>query len=393
MLKRRILQWTMAVFFLWATTWAQEAKPRVRVSAWYWLNSAPKADWEGDFTTMKNLGFTEVLLCWGVDLAGIVTRKTETKQAMQWAHKAGIGVYLIVWQPSANSLPRVPEFMQTDANGKVLETFDVFNSKWRSTQWKNYLQDVARTYGNEPAMAGYVFDDSFGSGNISYGAYEEKVFGSPLPRKPEDARWADWTKARQGWWEDWARDTIAYIRALDSNAQHEIYLEDGIGQITNPKQQARIGLDFAKVARHFDAVGGYTTPAWTTNLDSEKKALQLTENAIESVRKMAGPNKRIVYTFWSANIAEENKRGPAAFPTAAQIRQVCERALKLGVRHLDMYGFRIGEYRVSREEMARMVPAEPAPYVLTGQFPQKFMWDRPEIHTELGTYLRGLNQK
>jgi hypothetical protein len=27
----------------------------VRVSAWYWLNAAPKADWEGDFITMKNL--------------------------------------------------------------------------------------------------------------------------------------------------------------------------------------------------------------------------------------------------------------------------------------------------------------------------------------------------
>jgi hypothetical protein len=56
-----------------------------------------------------------------------------------------------------------------------------------------------------------------------------------------------------------------------------------------------------------------------------------------------------------------------------------------------MYGYRIGEYRVSKEEQARMVPPEPAPYVLTGQFPQKFMWDRPEIHDELAKYLRGLN--
>src|SRR5205823_11305624 len=78
----------------------------VRISAWYWLNSAPKESWQGDFITMKNLGFTDVLVCWGLDLAGIVTRKTETRQAMQWAHKAGLGVYLIVWQPSANSLPR-----------------------------------------------------------------------------------------------------------------------------------------------------------------------------------------------------------------------------------------------------------------------------------------------
>ena len=57
---------------------------------------------------MKHFGITDVLLCWGVDLAGIVTRPADTKQSMEWAHKAGIGVYLIVWQPSANSLPRTP---------------------------------------------------------------------------------------------------------------------------------------------------------------------------------------------------------------------------------------------------------------------------------------------
>src|SRR5690242_9818163 len=134
MLKSQMLQWVLVIFFVCATSGARGEEPRVRVSAWYWLNSAPKADWEGDFTTMKNLGFTDVLLCWGLDLAGIVTRKNETKQAMQWAHKAGIGVYLIVWQPTANSLPRVPEFMQVNANGNVLETFDVFNSKWRATE-------------------------------------------------------------------------------------------------------------------------------------------------------------------------------------------------------------------------------------------------------------------
>ena len=327
MFKRIIFYGAMAFCGIGITAGAQGPKPAVRVSAWYWLNSAPKASWEGDFITMKNLGFTDVLLCWGVDLAGIVTRKAETKQALAWAHKAGIGVYLIVWQPVANSLPRVPEFMQVDAKGKQLETFDVFNPQWRATQWKGYLQDVAKTYGDEPAMSGYVFDDSFGSADVSYGAYEEKAFGRVLPRKPDDPGWDDWTKARQGWWEDWAKDTIQYIRAMDASPQHEIYLEDTIGRIINPKQQASIGLDFARVARHFDAVGGYTAPTWTSNLDSEQKVLELTENAIQSVRKMVGPEKQIVYTFWSANIAEEHKPGPAVYPSAAQIRQVCEQAL------------------------------------------------------------------
>ncbi len=393
MLKHFIYYCAITILCVGSAAWAEASKPQVRVSAWYWLNSAPKASWEGDFTTMKNLGFTDVLLCWGLDLGGIATRKAETKQAMQLAHKAGIGVYLIVWQPSANALARTPEFMQVDVNGKRLDTFDVFNPQWRSTQWKGYLQDVAKTYGDEPAMSGYVFDDSFGSGNISYGSYEEKAFGSPLPRKPTDPKWAEWTKARQGWWEDWAKDTVRYLRAIDANPQHVIYLEDVIGSITSSNLQASRGLDFARVAQHFDAVGGYTCPVWTTNLDSDKKVQQLTTDSIQSVRKMIGPDKQIVYTFWSANIAEERKPGPATYPTAAQIQQICEQALKLGVRHLDMYGYRIGDYNVTRENLAKMMPAEPAPYVLTGQFPQKFIWDRPEIQTELGTYLRGLNQK
>jgi hypothetical protein len=283
--------------------------------------------------------------------------------------------------------------VQVTADGKQLTTLDAFNPQWRATQWKSYLQDVAKTYGDEPAMSGYVFDDTFGSGNVSYGPYEEKVFGAPLPRKPGEPRWDEWTKARQGWWEDWARETVQFIRDIDPKPQHEIYLEDTIHQITNPKNHDSIGLDFARVAKHFDAVGGYTTPVWTTNVDSEKKVADLTKSAIESVRQMVGPEKKIVYTFWSANIAEEFKAGPATYPTAAQIQQVCEQALKLGVRHLDMYGFRIGEYRATVEQMTRMMPPEPAPYVLTGQFPRKFMWDRPEIQTELGAYLRGLNRK
>ncbi len=372
---------------------AQEAKPPVRISAWYWLNSAPKESWEGDFLTMKNLGFTDVLLCWGLDLSGIVSRQNETREAMQLAHKAGIGVYLIVWQPSANALKRSPEFMQVNADGTVLDTFDTFNPKWRATQWKDYLQDIARIYGSEPAMAGYVFDDSFGSANISYGSYEEKAFGKPLPRKPTEPGWDEWTKMRQGWWEDWAKDTVSYIREIDPDKQHVIYLEDIISRFTNAKQQASIGLDIKRVAKHFDAVGGYTTPTWTTNVDSSDKVVQLTKRAIEGVQKAVGPEAQIVYTFWSANIAEERKPGPAMFPTASEIRAVCEQALQMGVKHLDMYGYRIGEFVVPRSELARMMPPEPAPYVLTGQFPQKFMWDRPEIQTELGKYLRGLNQK
>lgn len=368
-------------------------KPAIRISAWYWLNSAPKADWEGDFVTMKNLGFTDVLLSWGLDTAGLITRKGDTRQAMRWASKAGMGSYLIVWQPEANSLPRISEFVHINADGKVLDSFDVFNPVWRSTYWKNYLQEIAKTYGHEPGMAGYVFDDSFSGGNVSYGSYEEKKFGAPLPRKPTDPRWKEWTKMRQDWWEDWAKDTMKYLRAVDPNQQHEIYLEDTSDRITNESRNSIAGVDFARVARHFDAVGGYTMPKWTSAPDSDQKVSELTKNSIGGVRRVVGDKKKIIYTFWSANVAEELSNAPAKYPTAAQIKSVCEDALKLGIRHLDMYGYRIGEYRATKAEMTRMMPPEPAPYIMTRQFPRKFMWDRPEIHSELGNYLRGLNKK
>lgn len=369
--------------------------PEIRISAWYWLNSAPKADWQGDFITMKNLGFTDVLLGWGLDVSAVATRISDTRDAMHWAHQAGLRAYLFVWQPTANSLPRRPEFMQVDAAGHQLESFDVFNPEWRSTEWKGYLQKVAHAYEHEPAMAGYVFDDSFepgGAEEVSYGAYEQRIFGGPLPRKPGDPRWEEWIKAREGWWQDWARDTVHYLRAVDPNPQHEIYLEDYFPNIVNPELHSSHGLNFAKVAQYFDAVGGYTTTSWDSSPDSGEKAAAQTVEALTAIRKMVGDKKQIVYTFWVANQPEERKPEAAQYPTAEQIRMICEAALRLGIRHLDMYGYRIGDYLIKREEMGVFVPPEPAPYQLTGQFPQKFLWDRPQIHKELGEYLRALNQ-
>ena len=41
----------------------------LRISAWYWLNSAPRDEWDRDFRKMADLGFTHVDLCWGLDAA------------------------------------------------------------------------------------------------------------------------------------------------------------------------------------------------------------------------------------------------------------------------------------------------------------------------------------
>jgi hypothetical protein len=377
----------------------------VRISAWYWLNSAPKVAWQGDFVTMKNMGFTDVLLSWGIDVAAAGIRTADTRTAIEEAHRAGLRSYLVVWQPTANSLKRQPEFMQVDSAGNQLFSFDVFNPEWRRTEWKQYLQGIAKAYHNEPGMAGYVFDDSFlqgpvgnldgrsGTGTVSYGKYEQEHFGGELPRKPSDPRWNEWVKAREGWWEDWAKDTVGFIRQIDPDKNHQIYLEDPAGNALNPILQNTIGLDFARVAKHFDAVGAYSSFSYTSSPDSGVKAAEETKDIISKLKTIVGADKATIYTYWVADPAEELQPGLAKYPTAEQIRQISEAALQSGICHLDMYGFRIGDYRVNEENFAQKTPGNGETYPLTDQFPQKFLWDRPHIQDDLANYLRSLNRE
>jgi hypothetical protein len=376
---------------------------KVRISAWYWLNSAPKVAWAGDFVTMKKMGFTDVVLCWGVDLAAVAFRTADTTAAIQQAHQAGLGSYLVVWQPTANSLERRPEFEQVDSSGNRLFSFDVFNRDWRQTQWKQYLQTVAKAYRHQPGMAGYVFDDSFtlgpagkgdgpqGSGIVSYGEYEKDHFTGALPKKVGDPLWKEWVSARQNWWEDWAKDTVGFIREIDPDKTHQIYLEDPAGNVLNPDLRNTIGLDFGRVSKYFDAVGAYSSFAYTSSPGDGAKVAQGTRDILAKVRQAIGPTKATIYTFWVADPAEELEPGPAKYPTVEQIRLIAEAALQAGIHHLDMYGYRIGDYRVSSMQLDKVTPGVGATYPLTGQFPQKFIWDRPEIQDQLSDYLHSLN--
>lgn len=381
-----------------------QAQP-VRISAWYWLNAAPRDEWERDFRKMAELGFTHVDLCWGLDAAAWALRVEDTKYALRSCQRAGLGAYFIVWHPEHNSLPRSPEFQQVDVMGRLRFTFNTFNTRWRETQWKEYLQKVARLYSPEPAFAGYIFDDSFGVGPIrsiagpegapaerivSYSEDDRHRFGKEPPKQTSDPDWAAWTEARAGWWEDWARDTNRFIREVD--ARHEVYLEDE-EHVLSQNVRDSTGVDFGRTAKAFDAVGAYTVARWDDKPDSGKRAVDQTLSVLEKTRAAIGPGKKIIYTFWAGNILELRKPGPAKYPTVEQIREICEAALKFGIRHLDMYGYRIGDFVVTDENWPQKRPPAKGPYPLTDPFPQKYLYDRPELHERLGEYLRGLSSR
>ncbi|MDQ2898828.1 MAG: hypothetical protein M3Y07_03395 [Acidobacteriota bacterium] len=402
---RRNFRLPVLAFFLAALLFAAPP-PKIRISAWYWLNSAPKSEWSRDFRAMSEMGFTDVLLCWGLDAAafGLPGRVQDSLDAMRLAHEVGVGSYIVFWHPTHNSLERRPEFQQVDAAGHHLFAFDTFNPEWRRTQWRDYLQLVARTYRQAPGFSGYVFDDSFGIGPIdtfggkpvpvndryiSYNGFEKNAFQGDLPRKPGDPQWDRWSDARAKWWEDWGRDTVGFIRKVDPDKAHEIYIEDE-AHVLSPKMKNSVGLDFGRLGRQFDAVGAYTEIAWDS--PDASKGARITTDVLARTRAAVGPNTKIIYTFWIANAPEERKPGPAQYPTVQQIKAVSEAALKAGIRHLDMYGYRIGEFVVDPpSDWAKARPGTGAAYPVTGQFPKKFLWDRPQLHKELGEYLRGLN--
>ena len=378
----------------------------LRISGWYWLNSAPREEWERDFRKMAELGFTHVDLCWGLDAAAWVLRVEDTKYALQSSRRAGLGAYLIVWHPVHNSLPRSPEFQQVDAMGQLRFTFNTFNTKWRQTQWRQYLQTLARLYGRETALSGYIFDDSFGIGPIksiggpdgapadrfvSYSEDDRRRFGKAPPKQPSDSDWGEWMEARARWWEDWARDTNHFIREVDPNPRHEVYLEDEQNVLSQRTRNAT-GVDFGRTAKAFDAVGAYTVARWDGKPDAGKRAVEQALSALEKTRAGVGPGKKIIYTFWSGNILELRTPGPAKYPTVEQIRELCDAALKFGIHHLDMYGYRIGDYLVTDANWPEKRPPAKGPYPLTDPFPQKYLYDRPEILEGLGEYLRGLRR-
>jgi hypothetical protein len=377
----------------------------LKISAWYWLNSAPRAEWSRDFQSMGKMGFTDVALCWGLDAAAWTLRTEDTNYALDSARRAGIGAYFIVWHPVHNSLPRKPEFQQVDPAGNLRFAFDTFNPQWRRTQWKQYLQSVARLYGRHPAFAGYILDDTFGIGPIgdiggpsgkpetryiSYGPADKKLYGKEPPHSPAEPGWDAWTKARAGWLVDWASDTMRFLREIDADPKHEIYVEDSVGAIFGSGLRDRAGVDFGKVAQPWDAIGAYGVARWDGKPGSSERAAAETRDSLAKVRSAVGSGKRIIYTFWVANILELNNAAAAQHPTFEEIRAICEAALAAGIRHLDMYGYRIGDYVVNADTWPKKRPPASGPYPITGQYPHKFLYDRPELRQQLTTYLRSL---
>jgi hypothetical protein len=102
---------------------------------------------------------------------------------------------------------------------------------------------------------------------------------------------------------------------------------------------------------------------------------------LQELRAQVGNGKQIIYCFW---VAAADFRKPAGeFPNARQITRITEAALKLGVRHISYYAYRIGDWRLTQSQWEAFASRQTPDYPLTGPLPNRFLCDRPSLRQQL----------
>jgi undecaprenyl pyrophosphate synthase len=137
-------------------------------------------------------------------------------------------------------------------------------------------------------------------------------------------------------------------------------------------------------------VGAYTAFNWDKT-NALQEALTSTQEVLKEMRRIVGDDKKIVYTFWVASWDMSPRE--LAHPTGEEIARIAQQAVDLGIRHVDYYGYRIGDWRVTSEEWLRLLPGIGKSYPVTKQLPGKFLRDRREVFLNLAEFNRKLRMQ
>jgi hypothetical protein len=149
-----------------------------------------------------------------------------------------------------------------------------------------------------------------------------------------------------------------------------------------------IGIDFGYVMQPFDAVCGYTFFHWD-DASALAEAIKVTQNTISLMTAKLKSSKKIIYTFWITDV-DINKPLPLQYPDAEQIISISKEALRLGVRHIDFYGYRIGDWRVYATLGDKAKPGANPNYPIIPPLAQRFLCDRHEVLNQLKQQLPAL---
>ena len=208
---------------------------------------------------------------------------------------------------------------------------------------------------------------------------------------PRDPGWAKWTAFRQHAWANWAKETRQAIRAIDANPQHAIILEDGENTI-DPDTEARAGLDLQQVIPAFDRMSAYWAPNYSEAGGNEHLEAGI-RDYLTRIRAAVGPDKELALSLRLSESSSEDLPGPASYPNLAQIQRAIGAALALGIRNIDLYGYRMGVYHLDGPGWRQYQPGSASSYPLTGQIEGKFLCDRKELWPGLKAYLHQIERR
>lgn len=417
------------------------------IGAWYWLNAVEPDAWERDLGLMKESGFDYVVGAFGYDSTAWMKRAEDTKRFLKAADRAGLGVYLSVWQPSGSQI-EIPTGMETiDEKGTVRVTPNLYDPEWVDRFWVSYLKNMSSLMGREPNFLGYYFDDTFQMGRPKdskavagrYAGYSQRDkirfqgwlrsrYGSldhlnktwnvkftswgqiePPTNPARKAEWNDWVAARGDWLEFWARRTREAIRENDPDRLHRMVIVDDEflleTEVVPTSEAARAreaigssgaalyvdqrGLKLEKIARYFDAISVYAAFFWE---DETKLAgyRERTRSILRKVKKLLGVDYPQIFIFWCST---DFKHGGKVHPTAEELADVIAAARGEGAISADMYAFRSGDWRIAPVDRPDLLPGNGEKYPIAPPYPDIYLVDRPSVLQELKAALakKGLN--
>lgn len=375
---------------------------------WYHLNSGPREEWEEDIHNIRALGYDYIVVCWGKNAVLLREKVEDTLEMMAICDRCGLGVYLCVWSGNMMYPYLGEDNHQMDDKGCIRNFYNLWNHEWRNGVYKEYLQDVARSYCHCPALKGYHFDDTFASYDVKqrtggrYTSYHrqdverfqcwlkerypdvftlnrflssEHYYGIDHPQyqswneiepptDPESHLWLEWYLARSHWYEDWARETSEFIREIDP--LHELYVEDG-GRIAGIRRELR-GIDLARIAKHFDVVALYEMPFGFEQPEVDMDPIHsVIDYVVSSTRRLA-PGKQIGTCYHVYPPLGKDISWP--YPDMAQIESMTEQAIKSGADKVEQYAYRTIDWRL------KDVPAYPVmPDIKTMLRYRKDLWE------------------
>jgi aryl carrier-like protein len=352
----------------------------MELGTWYGVDVGPESEWPADFELARESGFDFVVL-WDMrppvggrpgDVRRFMERPDKAIRAMDAAGRAGLGVYVGIWHPySMGSIPRQQRL--TWADGKTENAPDIFNLDWLDGAWVPYVSAATRQFSSQEAFRGFYLDDTFPvvpaktTSYLSYSAADKRRFRQWLkqryvsianlsmrhklargyrsfeavspPRQPTDglALWTDWTEARADWCEDFGRRTAQAFRTADRGKRHELVLSDQDYHIQCNALQ--YGVDYARMMRHFERFEIYM--AARHQAVGRREMLANVEADVRLALEVAG-GKPVQFHTWFADRISREPMSPAL------LSAVVERAAELGVQGIEIYTFKVADWRRSR---------------------------------------------